>query len=201
VEKDSSKMKKLSILICSLNQRASYLERLKQCLKPQIETNDVEILVHIDNGELTIGEKRNKLLSEATGEYVAFVDDDDLVSDAYIDLVLNATKTNPDIIGMHLLMYVDTHLKGLTYHSLQYKEWFHRPNNYDKNLTHYFRNPNHLNPVKTSIARQIMYPAINMGEDRAYSMQLLKYLTENSCIESYIPEPIYYYLVRSYKEV
>lgn len=194
-------MKKLSILICSLNQRSEYLNRLKQCLQPQVNNSQVEVLVHIDNGELSIGEKRNILLSKSTGEYVAFVDDDDLVSDVYVEQILNAMHGDPDVIGMHLLMYIDSHLRGLTYHSLQYKQWYHKPNNYDKNLTHYFRNPNHLNPVKSNIAKQIMYPPINMGEDKAYSMNLLKYLLDNNCKEQYIAEPLYYYLVRSHKEV
>lgn len=193
-------MKKLSILICSLTKRSAYLERLKQCLQPQINKDTVEVLVHIDNGELSIGEKRNILLNKSTGEYVAFVDDDDLVSDVYVEQILSALDTKPDVVGMHLLMYVDSQLKGLTYHSLQYKQWYHRTNNYDKNLTHYFRNPNHLNPVKSSIAKQIMYPHINMGEDKAYSMNLLKYLIDNNSKEQYIAEPLYYYLVRSYKE-
>lgn len=163
--------KDLSILICSLARRNNYLIRLRECLRPQI-CDRVEILVSIDNGELTIGEKRNKLLNDACGKYVAFVDDDDMISDKYVELILNAADKNPDVIGMHLLMYYDKRLAGLTYHSTQYKTWSDRKSNVDENLTFYYRNPNHLNPVRRELATQIGFPHQNMSEDDIYSQNL-----------------------------
>ena len=35
-----------------------------------------------------------------------------------------------------------------------------------------FRTPNHLNTIKTSIARQVRYPEISHGEDQDYSHRL-----------------------------
>ena len=75
--------KKLSILICSLASRADKLQRLMNVLQPQIN-DSVELLVKTDNGEMPIGKKRNLLLEEASGAYIAFVDDDDLVSEDYV---------------------------------------------------------------------------------------------------------------------
>lgn len=42
---------------------------------------------------MTVGEKRNKLLSIAKGERVAFIDDDDLIAPGYIEAILTA----PDV--------------------------------------------------------------------------------------------------------
>jgi len=42
---------------------------------------------------MTIGAKRNQLLHRAKGDYVAFVDDDDLVSSDYVNKVLSAVST------------------------------------------------------------------------------------------------------------
>ena len=37
---------------------------------------------------MSVGEKRNKLINMAKGEYFSFIDDDDLVSEEYVDQVL-----------------------------------------------------------------------------------------------------------------
>ena len=34
---------------------------------------------------MSVGEKRNKLIHMAKGEYFSFIDDDDLVSEEYVD--------------------------------------------------------------------------------------------------------------------
>lgn len=193
--------KDLSILICSLTRREKLLLRLANCLKPQL-CERVEVLVSADNGEITIGEKRNNLLKSSTGKYVAFVDDDDMVSDRYVELILNAIDKDPDVIGMHLLMYYDKHLAGLTYHSTQYKTWSDRKSNVDERLAFYYRNPNHLNPIKRELALEIGFPHQNMSEDDLYSQCLQKAFDKMDHVsEIFIHEPIYYYLVRTNKNV
>ena len=187
-------MKDFSILICSLEDRKNFLERLLANLNLQLKDN-VEILTLIDNREKTIGQKRNELLVQAQGEYIAFIDDDDLVSDNYIELILEAIKTKPDVVGMHLLMTVDGANTEKTYHSLKYRSWYHEADPTNPGKLRYFRNPNHLNPVKREYALQVRFPEINNGEDRKYSEELLPFLHT----EVYIEQPIYFYLYRSHK--
>ena len=67
---------KLSILIPSIDERKNLLAELMGALRPQ-KTDNVEFLVMTDNGQMSIGQKRNMLLGQSHGEYVAFVDDDD----------------------------------------------------------------------------------------------------------------------------
>jgi len=45
---------------------------------------DVELLYFMDNRRRLVGAKRNDLLRAARGEYISFVDDDDMVSDDYV---------------------------------------------------------------------------------------------------------------------
>ena len=186
-------MKKLSILILSLENRKSYLDRLLTILNPQI-TEEVEVLIELDNGESSIGKKRNSLLQKSSGQYICFVDDDDLVSYDYVSKILKAIEKNPDVVGMHLLHFNDNQLAGFTYHSLNYRTWF-ETRDLTLGFMRYYRNPNHLNPVKREYALNVGFPEISMGEDKVYSQNILRYLNK----EQYIFEPIYYYMFRSIK--
>ena len=173
---------KLSILICSLENRKSMLEKLLAVLESQ-KTEDVEILINIDNKEKTVGRKRNELLLSAKGDYIAFVDDDDLVSNNYVSKILEAIKESPDCVGIEGTFFIegDPKIRNL-FHSLKYKQW-------SSDKTNYYRYPNHLNPVKRTIALQVGFKDINAGEDGDYSDKLLPFLK----VEKYICEPIYYY--------
>lgn len=188
--------KKLSLLVCSLENREQYLNRLISILQPQLnEYTDVEMRIFLDDGRHSIGAKRNSLLMSANGEYVCFIDDDDIVSNNYVQLIMNAIESSPDVVGIHLLHYEDGIHKGLTYHSLKYDHWWDEQNPDNSSLRNYYRNPNHLNPVRKELALRAMFPDINMGEDKSYSMRLLKYLHT----EEYIDSPIYTYLFRRFK--
>ena len=158
--------------------------------------NEVEIITASDEGETPIGAKRNALIVNANGEYITFVDDDDVVSEDYVELVLKAIEDKPDVVGIHLLHFEDGVHRGLTYHSLKYDHWWDEVNKDNPQLKNYYRNPNHLNPVRKEYAVRTMFPEINMGEDKQYSMGILRYLKT----ESYIPNPIYTYLFRTRKE-
>ena len=67
---------KLSILIPTVPRRKEHLERLLATLEPQI-TDEVELLVLMDNKKSLIGSKRQKMIDISQGEYIVFIDDDD----------------------------------------------------------------------------------------------------------------------------
>ena len=146
-----------------------------------------EILLEIDNGELTKGEKRNRLLDRATGDYCAFFDDDDDPSNNYIKLILDAIESNPDCCSLVGEITTNGLNPEIFEHSIVYTKWETVPNDKIK----YRRMPNHLNAIKTSIAKQIKFPEINHGEDLEWS----KTLMESGLLktEVKIPETIYYY--------
>lgn len=177
-------MIKLSILICSLHSRVKLLNRLQAQLRHQL-TDEVEVIVETDSGEITTGSKRNILLGRATGEYCCFIDDDDLVSDTYVSRILEATKTNPDCVGFTGQITFASKNKSHDFvHSFECKSWYFRNNIY-------YRYPNHLNPIRTALAREVGFKDITVGEDKDFSDRLRPLLKNGVDI----PKPhLYYYL-------
>jgi hypothetical protein len=177
---------RLSILICHMRSRAALLEELMELLEPQL--NDItEVLV--DSGPGTVGAKRNRLLAQATGEYVAYVDDDDRISEIYVPGILNALRANPDCVGIRGYLIQGGSVKGMFEHSIRYKSWENVDNG---GILRWVRPPNHLNPVKASIARAAGFPEISHGEDQAYS-EAIRGLVNT---EVMINVPIYLYVMR-----
>jgi len=183
-----------SILICSLHRRQHFLKRLQDCLAPQIPTDGtVEVLVDQDNGEVAIGAKRNRLLEKAQGKFIAFVDDDDLVSGDYVYQILKLINEHPqmDVVGISLIMTTNDTDPEKSFHSIAYRTWWDCPDS-ETGRKKYFRNPNHLNPVRRDLALRVKFPEKSHAEDRDYSARLLPLLHCEFCIK----EPIYFYLNR-----
>lgn len=186
-------LKRLSILVCSIRSRKKQLTRLMDVLNPQVKSN-VEVLIETDGGQMSIGTKRNKLLSLAQGDYVAFVDEDDLVSLDYVDKVLNATSTSPDCCSLmgeisHVIFVAAgrrkrrRRVKNVFIHSTKYDHW------YEENGV-YFRCPNHLNAIKRELALSVGFLEIDSGEDKDFSMRIFSLLKTETEIDGII----YYYL-------
>jgi len=179
----------LSILICSLRKRKRLLRRVLGQLDPQIANaklqDEVEVLTFVDEGQATIGFKRNELVKRAKGTWICFVDDDDYVCDSYITLVIEALqKHDPDCIGLTgMIMWHGTWRRFV--HSLQYKVYATLPG------LVFVRPPNHLNPIRADIVRKIKFPEINRGEDTAYSMTLCNAGLIKT--EHFIEDVIYFY--------
>jgi len=165
----------LSILICTMEQRASLYKRLEDKLVRQLpSTAEVEYFVLKDRGELSIGEKREKLKHKATGEYIVYIDDDDLISRNYIRNILatinNPYKIKPDAIGIKGIYTTDGKNRRRLFCSNIYRSWKDEGNKV-------IRPVNHLNPVKREIALQAPFPSIYYGEDRFYSEALKDLIT------------------------
>ena len=137
-------------------------------IEPQT-TNDTEILVYPDNGEITIGTKRNRMLHMASGKFCAFIDDDDLVSDTYMKDILNVIKSYDDLecIGFWGEVWFNGVFGGKMVHSIMCDNW-------TEDGTYYYRPPNHLNPVRTSIARKFKFRDIRTSEDHFWSTDMNK---------------------------
>lgn len=173
--------KKLSILTCSLGSRSQIFQNLARALKMQ-SNQEVEMLANIDNGEKTIGAKRNELLEAAQGEYVIFVDDDDMVSPFFVSQILTAIKHNPDCCGIEGIITQKNIGPKKFIHSIQYQDWFEKDEVY-------YRCPNHLNPIKRQIALEAKFPNQSWQEDKEFSARLKGKLKT----EVYIKEPLYFY--------
>jgi len=155
---------KLTILIPTLPKRVHLLNRLLQVLLPQVDENVVEVLFNSDRG-ITIGEKRNRMMAQATGKYVAFIDDDDLVSNDYISSLMPGLDADVDCCGLTGLYKPDNAKEQLFIHSIAYTEFFER----DKIL---YRCPNHLNAIKRELALHCAFPHWDRSEDSNYAFSL-----------------------------
>jgi glycosyltransferase involved in cell wall biosynthesis len=183
-----------SILIPTLYSRKHLLQKMLHALEEQHRASGlleyVEIRTLADGGELTIGEKRNRMVSEARGKYVAFVDDDDQVSDTYIRDVVWALRANPgvDCVGFWGKVFFQGQFGGNMIHSLCVPVWTEKPG-------WYYRHPNHLNPIKQSVAASVQYQPIRWSEDHFWCHDLAR----SGGLKSEVflgHKPLYIYLCR-----
>lgn len=188
----------LSILIPTIPDRKDFLARLMKDLEPQ-KTAEVEILVDCDkaqrDGGPPTGERRTKLVHACRGEFLMFVDDDDLIATDAVARITAAIKENPnvDVIGFEGRMCVDGNMAAVRpfYHSCRF-DWR------EKNGV-YYRPPNHLNPVRREIVLKVMpFLPVTFGEDRDYAKRLRPHLGVER--EHWLEGgPVYLYLYRSRK--
>lgn len=139
-----------------------------------------------------IGKNRNALLDMCTREYLSFVDADDMISCDYIKDNYEAIKLNPDCVSLRGVITWDGSNPELFEHSIKYKAYVTTTN-----PIKYERMPNHLNAIKSSIAKQFKFPEINHGEDTDWATQI-----HNSGLlkkEVYIDKVLYHYLYISKK--
>ena len=160
----------VSILICTIPDRKrmfdSLLARLNE-LKNGV-TISIEIL-HDDRTDITIGEKRNALLSRAKGTYSCFIDDDDDVTDVYFSTCEAAIRSGGDYDCVQLMGHYFLNGKFIKpfLHSIQYNGWSSDANGY-------YRYANHLNLIKTSISKQIGFVNVSFHEDIDFSERLFR---------------------------
>lgn len=186
----------LSVLICTIDGREDKLLRLMTELGRQIKKHnllgEVEILTSKDRkGEHTIGYKRNLLLQNCLGEWANFIDDDDMICDDFLPLTINCLKTfNPDVIMLQGVLTVNGMNPQVFIHGLQFTEWFERDGIY-------YRPPNHLNPIRTSLSKAFRFPEISHGEDKEWSMAICRAGVLKT--EATIGKPYYFYEYQSNK--
>lgn len=180
---------KLSILIPSLYSRFEFLSKLLACISVQNKVclNQTEILINTDNTAKSIGQKRNELLQSANGEYSVFIDDDDTISEDYLLRIFEGINKGVDHIGISMMYKPDNGAHKLVKCSRDYA-WCEKDNIY-------YRSAQHVCPIKTSIAKQVVFPLTNFGEDKVFS-DLINPLIKT---EHLIDTPIYFYNYRSNK--
>jgi hypothetical protein len=189
--------KKLSILICTLPSRIIVFERLRSKLISQAKANNledhIEILSNADES-ISIGNKRNLLLKESKGLYVCFIDDDDDIADYYIEELSKVVESDKDCASLKGIITWDGERPEIFEHSIKYQSY---KSNLKNQEVVYERYPNHLNCIKSNIAKQIAFTNKNFSEDTDYADML--FASGLIKTEFTIDKILYYYLYATKK--
>lgn len=179
----------LSILVCSVHTRyKTFLPKIQDQLYDQLaalsdtDQQRVEIMVLVDNKQMMLGHKRNKMVELAQGKYVAFVDDDDRIAEDYITSLLEATASDADSI----VFKAEVSLNGEPPRICHYSKDVRRDYNHKDG---YYRIPNHICCVKREVSLKSSFPNVLYGEDAGYGKVLLPFLKT----EHKIDKVLYYY--------
>ena len=123
-----------------------------------------KINLAFDNREMSIGLKRQNLLQAAEGRYSAFIDDDDDITDAYVEDLVQTIQ------GSYPVMRLRGRIDPYTFtHSLENK--LNAPMARDDV---FLRPPNHLNPMLTDVAKLIHFKDATRGEDLDWTIRLAR---------------------------
>jgi hypothetical protein len=175
---------KWSICMASVPQRREIRRRVIMLLEPQLASyNDIEFLIFEDNRKRDYGQKLQSLVNIAQGEYISFIDDDDVISESYVSTLYELMFDHVDCVTFNAHCSLNDSVTLPVYYSLSNTE----PRNEESG---YFRYVQHLNPVRLDKVRQVEYSG-HSGADVRWSnnirdLGLLK--TENNT-----DKVLYYY--------
>jgi len=180
----------LSVLVLSIPSRLEkYLIPTYNRLLQQIGNETcVEVLTLVDNKSMSIGEKRQALLESARGKWIAFLDDDDAVSEDYISTLIETLQNkSADVI---------TFEQHCTVNGKEFKVDFRMGNpherlktNPDGSLGDIKRPPYHMCVWAAKIAKNIPFQAISYGEDIEWCSRMYPFVTS----ETHLDKVLHYY--------
>jgi glycosyltransferase involved in cell wall biosynthesis len=127
------------------------------------------------------------LTTEARGDYVCNIDDDDRVPDDYVSAILGALESDPDYVGFEVEVLDiggTIGLPGRKYravHSLETKTWHQKGDVF-------YRHVSHLNPVRRDLALRGVWEG-NYAEDHRWADSVVEHVNT----EVFIDRPMYFY--------
>ena len=157
-----------SVLIPTIPGREVSLQRLITNIHEKVNricpSLRLDIKIGFDNKEKSIGVKRESLLQSAQGKYVSFIDDDDDITDAYVEDVWQMIQNNQHVMRLRgqIANYTFTHSLAISLSEPMAKEGV------------FVRPPNHLNPMMTDIAKFVHFQDATRGEDLDWTLRLAK---------------------------
>jgi glycosyltransferase involved in cell wall biosynthesis len=185
-------MADISILIPTMTSRdalfrqvlAEIQKQAREC--PEIKT---EILWEADNGELTLGQKRNVLMDRCTGKYHCYIDDDDVLAPDYLRTFVPMITSGIDydcasFLGAH---YKKGVFNKLFYHSMDIDTW-------SETEDRFWRSVSPMNLIRTDIVRQVRYKDIRGTEDHEFSKRLVASGLLKTEFKINPDHPIYHYI-------
>jgi len=159
----------LTIAIPSIESRKIKFWSLHDTIENQITASglqkEVELIYFIDNKEISIGAKRQKLIDLAKGKYLVMIDDDDTVDRYYVPEVVAACRMDADTVGYYEQIH---HSRKLSVITNRAKEWSEQP----AFGADFVRTPFFKNPIKTELCRQVGCKDMRFGEDKDFAVRI-----------------------------
>ena len=183
-----------SILILTMPLRKALLDRLLGVLTPQLNVElPIELIILESDPSIPVGENREAMRRAARGEYISFIDDDDLVPPHFVERILPHLD-GVDYIGFNLEWRLDGEFGCIEKRSLKFNHpqhggvWNDRDGRY--------RDLSHVNPMRRELA--LRAPMAGWpGEDNRWADAIRALHIVKT--EHYLDETLYYYLTRSKK--
>lgn len=171
----------LSILTPSVPSRAAKLSALCDFIANL--GGNVEHLVFLDNKRRTVGAKRQALLEMARGDYVAFVDDDDAISERYIAELLPRCESGPDVVTFEQMATLDAGTGKIIFDATCRMD---EPWRYADTAR---RRPWHVCAWRRELALQGVFTEKNYGEDADWVAQVAPLIRTHL----HVPQVLHYY--------
>lgn len=132
---------------------------------------------------MTTGMKRNQLIEQSRSDYFAFVDDDDLVSDIYVQSINEAIQSSPDVVTF--CGYMTTNGNNRQNFTIKLGS------KYEERNGHFYRFPNHLCAFRRDKVQHVKFPDQHVQED----YQWAKVINDRKLLktEVHIPQDLYWY--------
>lgn len=179
-----------TILVPTLGERAILFQRLLRGLLPQLDQfkGRARVAGWFNNGQPALPEIRQRMVEKVSTSHLSFVDDDDLVAPDFVARVMTALdESDPDYVGFQVQCYSNGSPIAIAHHTLSNKGWRNEPGRFLRDISH-------INPIRTSIARQVTFRRTRVGgpEDREWAAQLRRSRLLES--EVMIDSIMYHYL-------
>lgn len=201
----------LTVCVSSMHTRTLQLAECLAALRPHRSYADrIEIIVDISGTNIELGRKRNALNAQAHGDYIAHVDDDDIISPRYYFSILRAIDEWYDesaglrrslldavlIRGRRTEQGAPTNIVEFDYRLGGTEgEWISS----DKGVPTIWRSPGHVCAIRSAWCKLVQYPDSTGGEDLEWSAKLAPYL-KTAARAGKPDEILYEYRWRSSKE-
>jgi hypothetical protein len=175
----------LSVLVPGIPERWECGGILLGSIHLQAKDKPVEILYLMDNLHMSVGRKRNILLSIAQGEYVSQVDDDDSVAGDYVDTLLAAIHQvrGVDVIVFNQdCVHADSGLIERCKYGLGF-QYATGPIEGKPNERWWTGLPAHTACWRTDLVQDVEFPDGSFGEDSAWVKKAAEWATTEHRIE------------------
>jgi glycosyltransferase involved in cell wall biosynthesis len=157
------------ILICHLPERAEKLRRLTRALDRQKAKHKgiVDYKINDAGRSMPTGIKRNMLIEQTQSDYINFIDDDDEISENYVDEIVKGMETGADVITFNG-WYTEFGKNRQDFTIRLGSKYYEDPND----EFYYHRFPNHLAVMKRSAVQNVKFPPIWQTEDYQWAKQI-----------------------------